>query len=215
MIQKVIDGRDDHHPDDYKRLTTETYDRIAADIGRDFDGFFETYGRLEADCLLETLDPGALILDLGCGTGIASGYFAQHGHFSVSADLSVAMVRECKSRGLSRIVRLDLEALPFQHACFDAIWAHTSLIHVPKERLTATLETVGRALKPGGTWFVALRDGARQGYKGQPGLQRWFSDFQQSEFEGYVPPGFDVVKTSTIRLRDHLFLNYYLVKSKE
>ena len=210
-----MDSRDDQSPADYRRLTTETYDRIAAEIGHDFDSFFETYGRLEADYLLETLHPGALILDLGCGTGIASEYFARRGHFPLCADLSVEMVRECRNRGLDRIVRLDLEALPFQHGRFDAIWAHTSLIHVPKEKLAATLEYIGRTLKPGGTWFVALRDGAGQGYKGQPGLRRWFSSFHRGEFETYVPPDFDVVRRSTVQLRERLFLNYHLVKSKE
>jgi 2-polyprenyl-3-methyl-5-hydroxy-6-metoxy-1,4-benzoquinol methylase len=87
-------------PADYKRQTMYAYDGLAAEVVPGFDQFFETYGRLEADHFLTHLDPGDVILDLGCGPGSASRYFAGKGYTPVSADLSEAMVRECKRRRL-------------------------------------------------------------------------------------------------------------------
>jgi SAM-dependent methyltransferase len=197
-------------PADYKRQTMHAYDGLAAEVVPGFDQFFETYGRLEADHFLTRLDPGDVILDLGCGPGSASRYFAGKGYTPVSADLSEAMVRECKRRRLDNVIRLDLETLPFRHHSLDAIWAHTSLLHVPKARLTRALEGLKRTLRPGGTIFIALIQGDGEGYQGQPGAERWFSYFEAGEFESYIPEGLAVVRRSRTERRSVTFLGVHL-----
>jgi len=124
------------------------------------------------------------------------------------------MVRACQRRGLDHVVRLDLEDLPFACSAFDAVWAHTSLIHVPKERLARALEGGARVLKPGGALFVALREGATEGYEGQPGLERWFSNYGMDEFERHVPAGLRVVARSRTDRKNTSFLNVHLRKSE-
>jgi cyclopropane fatty-acyl-phospholipid synthase-like methyltransferase len=197
-------------PADYKRQTMRAYNGLAAEVVPGFDQFFETYGRLEADHLLAHLDPGGVILDLGCGPGSASRYFAGKGYTPLSADLSAAMVRECRRRGLDRVIRLDLEALPFRQHSLDAIWAHTSLLHVPKARLTRALEGLKATLRPGGAIFIALIRGAGEGYQGQPGAERWFSYFQAGELESYLPAGLTVVRRSQTECKSATFLGTHL-----
>ncbi len=197
-------------PADYKKQTMHAYSELAAAVVPGFDQFFETYGRLEADYFLTRLDPGSVILDLGCGSGAASRYFAAHGHTPLPADLSEIMVWECKRRRLGNVIRLDLEALPFRRHCVDAIWAHTSLIHVPKARLARTLEGLKRALRPGGAMFIALKQGGGEGYKGQPGSERWFSCFEAGEFESYLPEGLTVVRRGRTDCKGAAFLGVHL-----
>jgi len=197
-------------PADYKRQTMRAYNGLAAEIVAGFDHFFETCARLEADHFLAHLCPGDVILDLGCGPGSASRYFAGRGYAPVSADLSEAMVKECKRRGLDNVIRLDLEALPFRHGSLDAIWAHTSLLHVPKARLTRALEGLKKALRPGGAIFIALIQGDGEGYQGQPGIERWFSYFRVGEFESYILEGLTVVRRSQIERKSVTFLGVHL-----
>jgi SAM-dependent methyltransferase len=197
---------------DYKKQTIEAYDALAAELVQDYEWYFATFAHREADLLLAELDPGALVLDLGCGAGVASRYFVERGLNAVSGDLSEAMVRECQRRGLESVVRLDLERLPFRRTAFDGAWAHTSLIHVPKAKLTAALKEIAQRLKPGGVLFVALQAGGGEGYEGQTSTERWFSRFQEGEFETYVPENLTVTNSNHIELERHLFLNYHLAK---
>jgi SAM-dependent methyltransferase len=201
-------------PTAYKRRTMQAYDELIPELVDGFDQHFEAFARLEADRLLARLRHGALVLDLGCGGGPASSYLSRHGCTTVSADLSEAMVRACRRRGLDPVVRLDLEELPFARHAFDAIWAHTSLIHVPKERLARALEGVARVLKPGGVLFVALREGKTQGYEGQAGRERWFANYAADEFERYVPAGLRITKRGRTDRKSVAFLNLYLRKGR-
>jgi cyclopropane fatty-acyl-phospholipid synthase-like methyltransferase len=197
-------------PADYKRQTMRAYNELAAEVVPGFDQFFEAHGRLEADYFLAHLEPGDVILDLGCGAGGASHYFAGKGYTPLSADLSEAMLRECQRRGLDRGIRLDLEALPFGRHSVDAIWAHTSLLHVPKARLTRALEGLNTVLRPGGAIFIALKQGTGEGYRGQPGAERWFSYFEAGEFESYLPEGLAVVRRSRTEYKTVTFLGVHL-----
>lgn len=196
----------------YKRRTMEAYNTLARELAEGYDHHFEFYARLEADHMLSGLSRGSTILDLGCGVGTASRYFAEQGCKPVSADLSEAMLKECQRRGLSSLIRLDLERLPFLCSSFDAVWAHTSLIHIPKHRLVHALEGLQRILKPGGALFIALREGAQEGYEGNLDTQRWFSNFQAAEFESYVPSVYRIERSTRMERGVVTFLNYHLVK---
>jgi SAM-dependent methyltransferase len=122
------------------------------------------------------------------------------------------MLHACRRRGLRDVVRLDLEALPFRQCVFDAAWAHTSLIHIPKSRLTGALAVLGQKLRPGGVLFVALRAGKNDGYLGKSGVERWFAHFEKGEFERHIPPGFEILKSSKTAFKSAAFLNYHLRK---
>lgn len=199
----------------YKRRTMEAYDTLASELAAGYDHHFETYARLEAEQFLAKLNKGDRILDLGCGVGSASRYFAQQGYRPISADLSEEMLKECQRRGLANLVRLDFEALPFPDFCFDGIWAHTSLLHIPKNRLGNVLGALGKILKPGGTFFLALREGEQEGYEGQPGMERWFAYYQANEFEGYISRAYSIERFNRIDRQSVTFLNYHLVKASE
>lgn len=202
-------------PDEYKSQTISAYDKLAGHLAQGYDAYFETVVRSEADHFLAGLAQGDAILDLGCGAGAASCYFAERGYIPLSADLSAEMLRECRRRGLCDVVRLDLEHLPFRQRSFRGVWAHTSMIHIPKSILRYALQGVRETLYPGGTLFVALREGQGQGYEGEWDAERWFSNFQEGEFETYVPEGLDIVRSNATEFRGRVFLNYHLTRTPD
>jgi cyclopropane fatty-acyl-phospholipid synthase-like methyltransferase len=193
----------------------EAYDALLSELAEGYDHHFATYARLEADHFLAKLSKGCRILDLGCGVGSASRYFAERGYVPVSADLSEEMVKECQRRGLTNPVRLDLEALPFPNSSFEGVWAHTSLLHIPKHRLSSAMEGIEKILKPGGRLFIALREGEKEGYERQFGMERWFANYQADEFERYIPSAYCLERFSRTDRQIVIFLNYHLVKVGE
>ena len=96
--------------------------------------------------------------------------------------------------------------------CADGIWAHTCLLHVPKVRLTGVLEAIGEALELGGRLFVALGEGTGEGYRGEADTARWFANFQEGEFEGYIPHALRIVRRASAAPNDLTFLSYHLVR---
>ena len=200
-------------PIEYRGRTMKAYNTLARELAGGYDHYFETYARLEADHFLARLNKRDTVLDLGCGVGTASRYFTEQGYAPVGADLSEEMVSECRRRGLGSLARLDLEALPFLHSSFDGVWAHTSLLHIPKQRLSSALEGLERILKLGGTSFIALREGAEEGYEGQLGVERWFAYYQADEFENHLPNTYRILRRSKTERHSVTFLNYHLLKA--
>jgi SAM-dependent methyltransferase len=97
--------------------------------------------------------PPARLLDLGCGTGWTSAFFARRGYRVTGQDIAPDMIRYAE-RNRERyeaseldFVLSDYESLSFSEP-FDCAVFYDSLHHATNER--AALESVHRALRPGG-----------------------------------------------------------------
>jgi ubiquinone/menaquinone biosynthesis C-methylase UbiE len=100
---------------------------------------------------------GRHLLDLGCGAGESSIYFALKGARCVASDWSPQMV--AAARQLAEIHQVDIEArvidavnIDFRDNTFDIVYAANLLHHVDTRQ---TLREIRRILKPGGvacTW---------------------------------------------------------------
>jgi len=114
----------------------------------------------QLDAFLDGLEPGARILELGCGDGRDAARMIARGFAVDPSDGAPEMARLASAR-LGRevpVMRFDrLEA----EGQYDAVWANASLLHVPGAKLPAILGRVHRALKPGGWHFAS--------YKSEPG----------------------------------------------
>jgi hypothetical protein len=77
--------------------------------------------------------------------------------------------------------------------------------------LSEALRGIARRLKSGGVLFVTLQAGGGEGYEGQTSAPRWFSRFQEGEFETYVLESPTITGSSHVGLERHTFLNYHLV----
>jgi SAM-dependent methyltransferase len=97
--------------------------------------------------------PPARLLDLGCGTGWTSAFFARRGYRVTGQDIAPDMIAYAErnraryeARDLEFVVS-DYESLNFQEP-FDCAVFYDSLHHAVDER--SALQCVYRALRPGG-----------------------------------------------------------------
>jgi SAM-dependent methyltransferase len=114
---------------------------------------------LERIWLALALEPGARLLDAGCGSGQFAIPFARRGAFVTGVDLSPQMIRLAAegSQGEDLCVDWrvgDLGRLPDSDATYDAILARMVLPFVPD--LRATLEEFRRVLRPGGRLLASV-----------------------------------------------------------
>jgi ubiquinone/menaquinone biosynthesis C-methylase UbiE len=104
------------------------------------------------------------LLDLGCGNGVDSLFFASHGVSVTALDFSEsgidALRADIKKSGLKQIkpVLHDLsKRLPFKSSAFDVIYAHLSVHYFDDAATRAIFAEMLRVLKPGGSLFVKCK----------------------------------------------------------
>ena len=118
------------------------------------DEFFEACTAPENRYLLEKLGNlhGKKLLELGCGAGEASVYFAKKGADVTATDLSGGMLRVVEKLAHKHGVTLkthktDADNIDLPDESFDIVYAANLLHHVDIDR---TLAEAKRVLKPGG-----------------------------------------------------------------
>ncbi|MDP2645219.1 MAG: class I SAM-dependent methyltransferase [Desulfobacterales bacterium] len=105
------------------------------------------------------LEPGAQILEVGCGRGAGAGLILKNFHPArlYALDLDFCMIQKAKKFRFARQEHLSLYVgdgtqLPFRKASMDAVFGFGFLHHVPDWQ--AGLAEVARVLKTGGVYFM-------------------------------------------------------------
>ena len=98
--------------------------------------------------------PGARVLDVGCGTGVAALTAARLGARVTGVDLTPELVAHARENASVMNLDVDLreadaEALPFDDASFDVVLSQFA--HMVAPRPEVTIAEMLRVLKPGGT----------------------------------------------------------------
>lgn len=105
---------------------------------------------------LDALAPGAQVLDLGCGHGIASAHLSRAGHRVTGLDASAGLLEVARRLAPEAQFILgnfdDLDAT----AAYDGVWAHYALPHAPRAALPHHLAAIARALRPGGLFHLSM-----------------------------------------------------------
>ncbi len=117
----------------------------------------------EASFLAESWQSKAYskFLDLGCGLGRHSIYFARRG-FEVSAiDLSKSGISHLKSWAKEEQLEIQIEhsdmlKLPFSDETFHCIMAYNVIYHTDTEGFIKSLKEITRVLKRNGELFITL-----------------------------------------------------------
>ena len=160
--------------------TIRVYDNRAADYAEMTDRHNVQDPQLSA--FLTSVPPAGTVLDLGCGPGAAAAVMAQAGLAVTAIDASAEMVSMAAAKP-----GVDARQGTFDQidtaAGYDGVWASFSLLHAPRSRFPEHLKAIHDALKPGGSFFIAMKLGTGEA---RDGIGRFYTYYTQEELEGLV-----------------------------
>ncbi|WP_299790956.1 class I SAM-dependent methyltransferase [uncultured Marivita sp.] len=137
------------------RETIAVYDARAGDYAK-----LETSDTPSATlaAFIVALPTGARVLDLGCGPGTSARHMVRAGCVVDALDASAEMI------GLaSAIDGVTARQASFDDisvtAIYDGVWANFSLLHAPRADMPRHLSAIHTALKPGGLFHIAVKEG--------------------------------------------------------
>ena len=146
----------DYYNNNAYRFTVDTLDVEFSDI---------------QDHFLAELQPGALILDFGCGSGRDSRYFLQKGYKVEACDGSEEMVKTATKNAGIPVKQMLFSELDEQER-YDGIFACASILHVPSEELPDIIGKMKKAVKKGGILYISFKYGTFEGVRNG----RYFTD---------------------------------------
>jgi 2-polyprenyl-3-methyl-5-hydroxy-6-metoxy-1,4-benzoquinol methylase len=162
----------------------------------------------------KSIQPNALVLDAGCGSGRDSKAFIDMGYRVDAFDASSELVARA-----SNYTGLDVKLALFNDVTaieqYDAIWCCASLLHVPEAELPITLDKLAIALKSNGTWYFSFKYGDSQREKDG----RLFTDMNEKRLSKLIASVASIEIKSTWITEDNRpdrqekWLNVILVKS--
>jgi ubiquinone/menaquinone biosynthesis C-methylase UbiE len=145
---------------DFLSATRASYDALAADYAAHFrDGLADKPVERSVLSLFASVVRGP-VLDVGCGTGIATGDLHDLGVRITGVDLSPGMLAMARERcptvhfEVGSMLALDAPA-----GSFGGVVAFYSTIHVPDADLPTALAEFHRVLAPGGHLLLAFQIG--------------------------------------------------------
>jgi demethylmenaquinone methyltransferase/2-methoxy-6-polyprenyl-1,4-benzoquinol methylase len=139
---------------DKARVVEEMFDRIAPryDLLNRMLTFRMDVGWRRATVAALGLQPGALVVDLACGTGDLCRTLRDAGHEPIGVDFSAGMLRSAHTD--APLMRADASRLPFADGTIDAITCGFALRNFVD--LATVMAEAARVLRPHGP--IALLD---------------------------------------------------------
>ena len=127
------------------------------------------------------------ILDVGCGSGRDSNYFAKQGYEVTAIDASAELIQWAEQHHMSsRItwVHLDFSSIEKQawENKFTGIWACASLLHVPFLELPFIINSLLDTFTDDGVMYVSFKYGKGE----RVDEERFFCDMNESRWKAIV-----------------------------
>ena len=130
---------------------------------------------------MNKLQSGCHILDFGCGSGRDSKCFINKGFQVTAIDGSIEL---CKYA--SELTGLNVKHMYFQELCdidvYDAIWACSSILHLPYSDLKDVMAKMIVALKQNGIIYTSFKYGKYEGERNG----RYFIDMDDDKFKNFI-----------------------------
>lgn len=100
------------------------------------------------------IPPNSNILELGCGEGNDSIYFAEHGHEVIATDFADVLIEQNQERyknpKLQFVSQDTSKPFAFGDEQFDVVYARLSLHYFSDDKTRQVFAEIARVLKPGG-----------------------------------------------------------------
>ena len=159
-------------------ITINYYNKNAADYACDTSDL--EFSGIQ-DMFLEYLKDGAAILDFGCGSGRDSKYFLQKGYQVTALDGSAKLCRIAEEKTGIPVIQMDFNDFDEQDK-YDGIWACSSILHLPGQKLKSVLIHMEKALHDGGIIYTSFKYGDFSGMRNG----RFFIDFTEDSFRIFI-----------------------------
>ena len=130
---------------------------------------------------LTRLQPGASILDFGCGSGRDTKAFLARGYRVTAIDGSQELCAIASANTGLPVRQMLFDELNDVEA-YDGIWACASILHVPSAELPDIFRRMITALKPGGIIYTSFKYGTFEGERNG----RRFTDFTEETFAAFL-----------------------------
>ncbi|MFZ5821717.1 MAG: class I SAM-dependent methyltransferase [Chloroflexota bacterium] len=203
-----------NYTDQIKRQTRDAYNWLAASYAQNWGNHID---QTLTEPFLKLLPPQAIILDVGCGPGQYTKYFARRNCKTVGIDLSANMLGQARPifrNGL--FSRMDMWNMGFPTGLFDALWVCASFPHVPENEAVRVLTEFKRIIKNQGVLFLGIilgdapvRIESRQemgNYDREGRFFQWYRELPQ--FEPYlIGAGFEIVETRSRTIHSNVVEN--------
>lgn len=127
---------------------------------------------------LDKLEQGALILDFGCGSGRDTKYFYERGYAVEAIDGSEELCRLAGEYTGLAVKHMYFRELSEENK-YDAIWACSSVLHLPYEELADVMRKMFTALKDKGLIYTSFKYGTFEGLRSG----RYFIDMTEERLK--------------------------------
>lgn len=156
---------------DYYNQNADAF--VAGTISVDF--------KQKQDKFIGRLQAGDYILDFGCGSGRDTKYFLEAG---MKVDATDGSEELCKIA--SKYTGIKVRQMLFQeldeYEKYDGIWACSSILHLPKDKLKQVLIKMTAALNARGIIYTSFKYGDYEGERNG----RYFTDFTIDSFTDFM-----------------------------
>ncbi len=155
---------------------------------------------IERLAFVKNFTKGSHILDVGCGGGRDSKFFATSGMYTTGIDASDVFIDEArKTIPKAKFIQGDLLKIPFPNNSFDGIWSQAVLHHLKRSDIPKAIKKFHRIMKPGGLLHIRVKKGSGEGYEKEK-LSRWNDRFytyvSKKELGEYLKDaGFKIVQS--------------------
>ena len=124
------------------------------------------------------LPQSASILDFGCGSGRDTKYFLEKGYLVEAIDGSAELCKLASAYAGIEVRKMFFQDLQ-EVENYDAIWACSSILHLPYIELVEVLKKMEAALKQNGLIYTSFKYGTFEGMRNG----RYFTDMTEESFK--------------------------------